>query len=556
MTSGSNMSKTMEVEQTIIAWLEAHSVALNLQHVPGRAAFLAHAGLHELQNAIHLEGSALVFCGNLLGVLASYGALADGRDPVVALFDAAKTMVGEDKRAECDALIAQWRQRPSVKKDKIQISTPKRLHWYNIRIAVIASIFVIGIIVYFYILQTRELIKPFEKGTFGVLVAAFNEKTKESKGNSQDLQISLESTLNARFRELNIQNAEAKIIPITLNQGFQNHEDARAFGRNYGAYLVIWGNFTIAGIIPNLTLVNPMPAIRNRAPVKAEFTLLKDTLSFGALEEIKDIRLPAFTDEPIQLISFVTGLNYIFEKDYTKAAEYLTFALPNEPSNYIDTSMILSVRGSIYLENEDYEKALYDFNKAITLNPNDPFIYTVRGSVYFYQQDYKKAIENQSKALELDPNNDDAYYNRGNTYLRTNEWDKAAADFSKIIELNKPDTKCLYCAYKFRAEAYYKLNNIDQAIADYEHALTINSEVETYVNAGFAYFAKGDIQDAQEKFFQANRLDKDSAALFYIMHITFSKVRRISDEYKIQEEWTDFEIEMSLKEAIVACNQW
>ena len=102
----------MEIEQTIIAWLEAHSVALNLQHVPGRAAFLAHAGLHELQNAIHLEGSALVFCGNLLGVLASYGALADGRDPVVALFDAAKTMVGADKRAECDALIAQWRQRP------------------------------------------------------------------------------------------------------------------------------------------------------------------------------------------------------------------------------------------------------------------------------------------------------------------------------------------------------------------------------------------------------------------------------------------------------------
>ena len=115
----------MEVEQTIIAWLEAHSVALNLQHVPGRAAFLAHAGLHELQNAIHLEGSALVFCGNLLGVLASYGALADGRDPVVALFDAAKTMVGEDKRAECDALIAQWRQRPPEERKPRPADAPR-----------------------------------------------------------------------------------------------------------------------------------------------------------------------------------------------------------------------------------------------------------------------------------------------------------------------------------------------------------------------------------------------------------------------------------------------
>ena len=115
----------MEVEQTIIAWLEAHSVALNLQHVPGRAAFLAHAGLHELQNNIHLEGSALVFCGNLLGVLASYGALADGRDPVVALFDAAKTMVGADKRAECDALIAQWRQRPPEERKPRPADAPR-----------------------------------------------------------------------------------------------------------------------------------------------------------------------------------------------------------------------------------------------------------------------------------------------------------------------------------------------------------------------------------------------------------------------------------------------
>ena len=119
------MPKTMAIEQTIIAWLEAHSVALNLQHVPGRAAFLAHAGLHELQNAIHLEGSALVFCGNLLGVLASYGALADGRDPVVALFDAAKTMVGADKRTECDALIAQWRQRPPEERKPRPADAPR-----------------------------------------------------------------------------------------------------------------------------------------------------------------------------------------------------------------------------------------------------------------------------------------------------------------------------------------------------------------------------------------------------------------------------------------------
>ena len=84
------------------------SVTLNIQHVAGRKALLIAAGLGELQNAVNLEGATLVFCRNMLEYLAHYGQIADGGDPMVALLETAKSLVGVNYQAECAALITRW----------------------------------------------------------------------------------------------------------------------------------------------------------------------------------------------------------------------------------------------------------------------------------------------------------------------------------------------------------------------------------------------------------------------------------------------------------------
>ena len=99
----------MTLEQEIINWLIEQSVNLQIQDVAGRKALIASAGVAELENAIEFNGATRVFCGNLLECLWNYGQLADGGDPLIALLEAAKRLVGHGNKPNCAALIEKAR---------------------------------------------------------------------------------------------------------------------------------------------------------------------------------------------------------------------------------------------------------------------------------------------------------------------------------------------------------------------------------------------------------------------------------------------------------------
>ena len=99
----------MTLEQEIINWLIEQNVNLQIQDVAGRKALIASAGVAELENAIEFNGATRVFCGNLLECLWNYGQLADGGDPLIALLEAAKRLVGHGNKPNCAALIEKAR---------------------------------------------------------------------------------------------------------------------------------------------------------------------------------------------------------------------------------------------------------------------------------------------------------------------------------------------------------------------------------------------------------------------------------------------------------------
>ena len=72
----------------------------------GRRALIAEAGIGDTAYAnITFEGSSAEFCSLLVDTLDRYGSLPDGRNPLVAILNAAKMRVGQEKQAECDDLI-------------------------------------------------------------------------------------------------------------------------------------------------------------------------------------------------------------------------------------------------------------------------------------------------------------------------------------------------------------------------------------------------------------------------------------------------------------------
>jgi tetratricopeptide (TPR) repeat protein len=61
------------------------------------------------------------------------------------------------------------------------------------------------------------------------------------------------------------------------------------------------------------------------------------------------------------------------------------------------------IRGSMYIDKKDYDKAIEDFSEAISLDPTDPDAYNGRSLAYDHKNETAKAVEDFTQVLRLDP---------------------------------------------------------------------------------------------------------------------------------------------------------
>ena len=116
----------MPLEHEIFTWLEQHSSNLHLYETPGRKALLFAAGLSELQSAFAFEGATLVFCRNVVAQLWRHGLLPDGRDPLIAVLETAKTLVGSDNGKKRQKATTQEKKLTTTKELKKKTKTRKK----------------------------------------------------------------------------------------------------------------------------------------------------------------------------------------------------------------------------------------------------------------------------------------------------------------------------------------------------------------------------------------------------------------------------------------------
>jgi tetratricopeptide (TPR) repeat protein len=132
-------------------------------------------------------------------------------------------------------------------------------------------------------------------------------------------------------------------------------------------------------------------------------------------------------------------------------------------------------KGIKFSQNNQQEKEMECYNKAIELDPNFSVAYHNRAQVYNALEQYEKAIEDYNKAIELDPNLPDAYNNRGVSYYNSKQYGKAIEDYDKAIELNPNDEK----AYHNRALVYEALCQHEKAAEGFEIVKTLEQSTYT-----------------------------------------------------------------------------
>ena len=90
-----------------------------------------------------------------------------------------------------------------------------------------------------------------------------------------------------------------------------------------------------------------------------------------------------------------------------------------------------------------------------------------RAIAFMTKGDFDRAIQDYDRALSLDPKNGLAFNNRGSAYGRIGDFDRAIGDYENSIRL-KPDAALPFFNH---GEIYAKRWDFDRAIEDYDKAI-------------------------------------------------------------------------------------
>ncbi len=136
---------------------------------------------------------------------------------------------------------------------------------------------------------------------------------------------------------------------------------------------------------------------------------------------------------------------------------------------------------------KDFQGALIDVNKAISLNPNLASAYSRRGSIKFALKNIPEALADYNRAISLNPQFALAYNNRGLLKVdNLNDVPGALADYNRAISLN-PQFAFAYNNRGLLKED--KLNEPQAALADYNKAISLNLQYAS------AYYNRGILKD-------------------------------------------------------------
>jgi len=168
--------------------------------------------------------------------------------------------------------------------------------------------------------------------------------------------------------------------------------------------------------------------------------------------------------------------------------------------------------GNAYYEKGELDKAIYEYNRALSLKTNYAGAYNNLGIAYADKGMVDEAIAHYKKALAINPNYAEAHYSLGNTYVEKGEPDNAISEYKKAIDI-KPDYAD---AHNNLGLVYEKEGLLDKAISHYQIVLTGNPNfIEAHNNLGIAYADKDMVDEAILNYKKALALDPNFAEAHY-----------------------------------------
>lgn len=187
---------------------------------------------------------------------------------------------------------------------------------------------------------------------------------------------------------------------------------------------------------------------------------------------------------------FNMGYLHYSDREYKQAIERFYMALEK---GYEDKN-IYSYIGNSYDAAGYYDEAIDAHSKYIAAYETDYVGFYNRGLAYYHQENYKRAILDFERAAAEDDRDSDIYFKLAQCHDNSGAADEARSFYDKAIEMN-PDNAEYYDA---RAALFAKNGDYKQAIDDSKKSLQLYpNDCNVYMSMSVWYKELGEIESAE-----------------------------------------------------------
>lgn len=156
---------------------------------------------------------------------------------------------------------------------------------------------------------------------------------------------------------------------------------------------------------------------------------------------------------------------------------------------------ILAGRAQIYYELKDYDNAISDISKAISLNSAVQEYFHLRAVAEWAKKDMKQAISDMSRAIDIGPPRAELFSKRGSYSLVMRQFAAASDDARKSLQLRPND----YATLVLIGASEHNQNHYQLALNWYSKAISVSPKNgDTYALRSGVYKLMGN-NDAAKK---------------------------------------------------------
>jgi len=172
-----------------------------------------------------------------------------------------------------------------------------------------------------------------------------------------------------------------------------------------------------------------------------------------------------------------------------------------------------NIKGDIFTDNQDYEKAISAYTTGLQFAPKDDDLFEDRADAYFWSRQYAEAIKDYQKAADIaiSPYRLDRI---GSCYYYLNDYEKSIIYHNKALKAN-PQYKYSYWSLNL---TYNKMQKYRDAIVAGHKAIAIDSTYDGALgNLGWSYYCAGDYKNCIKYSYKALKYEPSTSyAMFNI----------------------------------------